>query len=219
MRLNFKNLLDEKARGDEAEVISEDIEESHEVDITVLIIDDSSSRTACVTLNLKDKLSNIHYGRIITFDGIPKTKEADKSAFKMNDCVMTKLDGKGFKRHDHEFKSQEDWMAKTNLFFDISVDLVNWEYLTNNHKIKIRILKLMYHIASQFIVNAINSEVPREHFESIIKDYGEFIQTEVILGGRDLVPRIQKENTITPKKIYTYLIGGQQPNGDFDETA
>ncbi|PKK62893.1 hypothetical protein RhiirC2_813679, partial [Rhizophagus irregularis] len=62
-------------------------------------------------LNEKCKLD---YGRITSFEGI---KEANSKAFKLKDCEFKPIDSNGYKKGRLEFKSEEDWMKKTNLFF------------------------------------------------------------------------------------------------------
>ncbi len=66
-------------------------------------------------LNKKCKLA---HGRTMSFDGI---EIAEKKAFTINDCEFHLVGAEGYKKGQLEFKSEEDWMKKTNLFFDINV--------------------------------------------------------------------------------------------------
>ncbi|CAB4471193.1 hypothetical protein RhiirA5_483192 [Rhizophagus irregularis] len=153
-------------------------------------------------LNEKRKLD---YGRILSFDGI---KEASNKAFKMKDCEYKPIDSKGYKKGRLEFKSEEDWMKKTNLFFGIDInvqnfiglglsigkskdenfkDEINSTYVyTEIGKASLKFNKENLDLTSDFINDVKNAIKSKDHnkFREIIDKYGQFVPTEVILGGR-----------------------------------
>ncbi|RGB24375.1 hypothetical protein C1646_773202 [Rhizophagus diaphanus] len=153
------------------------------------------------TLN---KLRKLDYGCTMTFDGI---KIAEKRAFIINDCELIDI-GFGYKRGQLKFETQNDWMKKTNLFFNVDANITNFVKLglsagnlqnkNINDEIKSAyrytelgrvLLKLNTEnlkLADDFevdIKNAIESKDPEE-FRKITEKYGQFIATKIILGGR-----------------------------------
>ncbi|GBC33912.2 hypothetical protein GLOIN_2v1837368 [Rhizophagus irregularis DAOM 181602=DAOM 197198] len=155
-------------------------------------------------LNEKCKLD---YGCTMSFDGI---KKADNRAFIMKDCELTEIDTtKGYKKGELKFKSKEDWMRKTNLFTEgddanimsfvnlgISIKGLRDENFNNEIKLKYQYTelgKLLLKFNKKNLVltedfendinDAIKSKDPRK-FRKITKEYGQFIPTEIILGGR-----------------------------------
>uniref|UniRef100_U9STW6 DUF7431 domain-containing protein n=1 Tax=Rhizophagus irregularis (strain DAOM 181602 / DAOM 197198 / MUCL 43194) TaxID=747089 RepID=U9STW6_RHIID len=118
--------------------------------------------------------ANSYYGCTMSFDGI---KKADNRAFIMKDCELTEIDTtKGYKKGELKFKSKEDWMRKTNLFTEgddanimsfvnlgISIKGLRDENFNNEIKLKYQYTELG---------------------KKITKEYGQFIPTEIILGGR-----------------------------------
>ncbi|PKK72000.1 hypothetical protein RhiirC2_865283, partial [Rhizophagus irregularis] len=153
-------------------------------------------------LNEKCKLD---FGRITSFDGI---KEASSKAFKLKDCEFKPIDSKGYKKGRLEFKSEEDWMKKTNLFFGIDInvqnfiglglsigkskdenfkDEVNSTYVyTEIGKASLKFNKENLELTSDFSNDVKNAIKCKDHdkFREIIDKYGQFVPTEVILGGR-----------------------------------
>ncbi|CAB4378633.1 unnamed protein product [Rhizophagus irregularis] len=153
-------------------------------------------------LNEKCKLD---FGRITSFDGI---KEASSKAFKLKDCEFKPIDSKGYKKGRLEFKSEEDWMKKTNLFFGIDInvqnfiglglsigkskdenfkDEVNSTYVyTEIGKASLKFNKENLELTSDFSNDVKNAIKCKDHnkFSEIINKYGQFVPTEVILGGR-----------------------------------
>ncbi|GBB93564.1 hypothetical protein RclHR1_21990002 [Rhizophagus clarus] len=148
----------------------------------------------------------LDYGCTMSFDGI---KKANKRAFKMKDCELTEIKTKGYKKDKLEFKSKEDCMKKTNLFFSNDVNIQNFVELglsirrsssvdfndeiqsvykyTEVGKVTLKFqehLELTDEFVNKYIKNAIKSGNPEEEFRKIIEEYGQFIPTEVILGER-----------------------------------
>jgi hypothetical protein len=165
-----------------------------------------NSRPGWKILNKKCKLD---YGCTMSFDGI---KKADKRAFKMKDCELTEIKTGGYVKDKLEFESKEDWMKKTNLFIEGDCDDINisnfvklglssikglkeenfnneikstYQY-TELAKVSLKISKENLVLTDDFnndINDAIKSKDPRK-FRNITKKYGQFIPTEIILGGR-----------------------------------
>ncbi|PKY14701.1 hypothetical protein RhiirB3_426751 [Rhizophagus irregularis] len=161
-------------------------------------------------------LSNQHkldYGRIMSFDGI---KIAKKQAYIINGCELDEIDS--YKRGRLEFESIEDWMKKTNLFVDVDgINIASFAKLglsveslrnksfnkeimsaykyTEIGKVSLKFSKTDLKLTEEFkndVIDAIKSKNPREGFEKITEDYGQFIPTEVILGGRVYFNDIKK---------------------------
>jgi hypothetical protein len=216
-------------------------------------------------LNNKCKLD---YGCTMSFDGI---KRANKKAFTMKNCELTYIGGKGYKKDQLEFESKEDWIKKTNLFINVDDNTINnfvkyglsvgisqnenfneevksvYKY-TELEKV---LLNFREHLEPtedfvKAVKDAISSESPREEFKEIIEEYGQFIPTKVILGGRVYFKDVKKslENSIDKSKEvsmstkiggnYSYtkrnskfysfnrvkLLGGRHPeDNEFDENA
>ncbi|PKC62441.1 hypothetical protein RhiirA1_538499 [Rhizophagus irregularis] len=169
-------------------------------------------------------LSNQHkldYGCIMSYDGI---KKANKRAFTMKDCELTEIKGKGYKKDKLEFKSKEDWIKKTNLFFSNDNNVQNFVKLeessdkkifddeikssyqyTELGKVSLKFNKTNLELTNEFendVKDAINSINPGERFKKITGDYGQFIPTEVILGGR----------VYLNGSVCTRLLGGIHPD-------
>ncbi|CAB4376468.1 unnamed protein product [Rhizophagus irregularis] len=161
-------------------------------------------------------LSNQHkldYGRIMSFDGI---KIANKQAYLINECELDEIES--YKKGQLEFESKEDWIKKTNLFVDVDgINITDFAKLGlsvrslrdksfNNEvmsaykyieigKVSLKFNKEDLKLTEEFkndVVNAIKSKNSEEGFEKITDDYGQFIPTEVILGGRIYFKDIKK---------------------------
>ncbi|CAG8600030.1 14757_t:CDS:1 [Funneliformis mosseae] len=194
-----------------------DIIDNSESQNTLYLI--KSSRPSWNTLNEKFELD---YGRTMTFDGI---KKANKKAFIMKNCILTVLGAKGLKKDTLKFQSKEDWMKKTNLFVEADgIDIMNFVKLglsvgssrfeNFNAEIKstyqyTEFSKVLLEFSkdkdleptdefTDTIEKAINSNDP-EQFISIIEEYGRFIPTQVVLGGRVYIKdvEISEENSVT----------------------
>jgi hypothetical protein len=145
----------------------------------------------------------LDYGRTMSFDGI---KKASKRAFIMNDCELTEINAEGYKKDHLEFESKEDWMKKTNLFFSSDLNVQNFVQLglsiENSHnenfndeikssysytelgKVSLKISKYLTP-TEEFIkvVTNANPDDPEE-YRKITEEYGHFIPSEIVLGGR-----------------------------------
>src|ERR1051325_10814586 len=75
-------------------------------------------KSSKINWNNLNSLRNLDYGCTMTLDGIEK---ANKRAFKMKDCELTETD-EGCRKGFVEFKSEKDWMMKTNLFFRADIN-------------------------------------------------------------------------------------------------
>ncbi|CAB5383743.1 unnamed protein product [Rhizophagus irregularis] len=165
----------------------------------------NNSRPGCSILNKKHKLD---YGRTMSFDGI---KKANNRAFIMKDFELTEINTEGYKKGEFKFESKEDWMRKTNLFTEgdgddanimnfvnlgISVKGLKDENFNNEIKLKYQYTELgklllkfnkdNLELTDDFkddLKGAIESKDLRR-FKEITKEYGQFIPTEIILGGR-----------------------------------
>ncbi|CAI2188932.1 180_t:CDS:2, partial [Funneliformis geosporum] len=155
-------------------------------------------------MNEKHKLN---YGRTITNDGI---KTNGYKVFNMKGCKLYDLGTKEFRLDKVEFNSieTEDWLTKS-LLLDINSKLQSFVNLgfsagiVNRSKSKLETNSTYYYrnygkfsmninitehliLTEEFLqrVNdAIKSKKPK-NFIQIIEDYGHFIPTEVIFGGR-----------------------------------
>ncbi|GES72682.1 hypothetical protein GLOIN_2v1882323 [Rhizophagus clarus] len=203
---------------------------------------------------------NLDYGRTMSFDGI---KIAEKRAYIINNCELKEINS--YKKGRLEFESKEDWMKKTNLFTDVEngANVTNFAKLglsvaslrdksfnneimsayqyTEIGKVSLKFnrkhlknLKLTDEFKND-VIDAIKSENPGEKFKKITKEYGQFIPTEIILGGRvyfnDIKESItnpanddSKNNNNSKKtsKFYCFnfirLLGGKHPDDEnFDE--
>ncbi|GBB86953.1 hypothetical protein RclHR1_01340020 [Rhizophagus clarus] len=254
----------EIVRDSEAEFFLEDIVE---------IINDNSMqiylrKKSELDWNILNNKYKLDYGCIMSFDG---NKRANKRAFNMKNCEINHINDKGFKKGKFGFESKEDWMKKTNLFInddDINIGImdyvkVGFSYSQNENfteevkstykyiefgKVLLKFDEHLLEPTEEFIKavnNAIVSENPGDEFKKIIEEYGQFIPTEVILGGRvyfedtnkssenftskDVSVNINKirgnyTNTKKVSKFYNFnyvkLLGGKHPDGkDFDENA
>ncbi|GBC10196.1 hypothetical protein RclHR1_09420004 [Rhizophagus clarus] len=188
-----------------------ELEDENDILLNDIIFDNSGSKFLYLLKNsspswnyLNDKCK-LDYGRIMSFDGI---KEASNKAFKLKDCEFNLNGAEKYKKGQLEFKSEEDWMMKTNLFFGIDINVQNfigfglsigksknenlkdeinstYKY-TEIGKATLKFSKVNLGLTNDFendIKDAIASKESRQFFE-IIEKYGQFIPTEVILGGR-----------------------------------
>ncbi|GBC32629.2 hypothetical protein GLOIN_2v1471308 [Rhizophagus irregularis DAOM 181602=DAOM 197198] len=217
----------------------------------------------CSRFNWKilNKLHKLDYGRTMTSDGI---KRADKRAFEMKNCIL-EIGNKECETGIFTSESSEDLMMDKNLFFNTDINIryfvklgigvsfgtskskescVETNYYYRFIKYGKASLKLKYeHLEPtpefiKVIENAISSEDPAEQFKQILKDFGQFIPTDVILGGRvhyddftksvnefsrninigDLKGELGKgstnseENSNNYSRRYTKVIGGEQPD-------
>ncbi|CAB4414887.1 unnamed protein product [Rhizophagus irregularis] len=163
----------------------------------------------CSKFNWKilNKLHKLDYGRTMTSDGI---KRADKRAFEMKNCIL-EIGNKECETGIFTSESSEDLMMDKNLFFNTDINIryfvklgigvsigtskskescVETNYYYRFIKYGKASLKLKYeHLEAtpefiKVIESAISSEDPAEQFKQILKDFGQFIPTNVILGGR-----------------------------------
>ncbi|PKC13542.1 hypothetical protein RhiirA5_496063 [Rhizophagus irregularis] len=169
------------------------------------IIDKNILYIECIDWNFFIKKCKLDYGCTMTFN---KIKKANKKAFSIKNCVLKEIGGEGYEMGEVEFKSTEERMKITNLFFtaDINIDkfvklgmsignMKNEKFYSETsgsfHFIKHAKASLEF---SKYIEptpdfikeveNAIISQDPTERFRQITEEYGQFIPMKVILGGR-----------------------------------
>ncbi|RGB27963.1 hypothetical protein C1646_819427 [Rhizophagus diaphanus] len=198
----------------------------------------------CLEHNWKyfNELYKLDYGCTMTLDGIDRADKRKKRAFVMENCELTELTAaEGYRKGSYEYKpnnDNHDRIMKKNLLFsnDINVESleklgisignmetegVNSENIASYHFTKYGkvSLKFDHHLkpTKEFIdeVNeAIKSECPAREFKQITEQYGQFIPTIVILGGR-----AHYDERVTPARC-SVLIGGEQSYREiFDEKA
>ncbi|CAB5383749.1 unnamed protein product [Rhizophagus irregularis] len=171
----------------------------------------------------------LDYGCTMSFDGI---KKADKRAFIMKDCELTEINAEGYKKDFLEFESKEDWMKKTNLFFSSDLNVQNFVELglsiEDTHKEKLNdeikssykytelgkmSLKFSKYLTptEEFIkaVRNVNTDDPEE-YRKITEEYGHFIPSEIILGGRVYFKNIKmfSESSVDESKKYSASASG-----------
>jgi hypothetical protein len=153
-----------------------------------------------------NELRKLDYGCTMTVNGI---KKADKRAFEMNNCELTEIDAKGCQKGIVEIKSNDDRIMKKNLVFSTDINAeslvelgisignmrnegVNSENISSYHfteygKVSLKFIDRYLEPTSDFIKEiegAIESEDPAEKLKQITEQYGQFIPTRIILGGR-----------------------------------
>ncbi|PKC03359.1 hypothetical protein RhiirA5_423882, partial [Rhizophagus irregularis] len=168
------------------------------------------SLTTCSKFNWKvlNHLRKLDYGCTMTSDGI---KKADKRAFEMKDCIFEEIGNEECKAGEFNSSSCEEEMMDKNLFFNADINVkyfvklgigksfktsdnkssqVKTDYSYNFIKYGKALLKLNFeHLEAtqefiEVVKKALSSKDPAEQFKQIVKDFGQFIPTEVILGGR-----------------------------------
>jgi hypothetical protein len=159
----------------------------------------------------------LDYGCTMSFDGI---KRANKRAFIMKDCELTKNVVEEYMKAKLKFESKNDWIMKTNLFFSSDDNVKNFvdmglsvESLSKKNEnfddeiksvyefkeVRKVLIKFREHLepTEEFIKeikDAINSDNPEKEFRKIMEEYGQFIPTEIILGGRVYFKNSVKES-------------------------
>ncbi|CAB4426316.1 unnamed protein product [Rhizophagus irregularis] len=214
--INDMLLFSKEVKNEFGEIKREDEENFYLKDI-IKVEDDDQNILYLKRLYWK-YLSNqckLDYGRIMSFDGI---KIAEKQAYTMNECELNEINS--HKGGRLEFESKEDWMKKTNLFVNVDgINITNFaklglsiEGLRNKSfskeimtayqyteigkvslkfsKSNLKNLKLTDEFKND-LIDAIQSNDPKK-FEKITREYGQFIPTEVILGGRVYFNDIKK---------------------------
>ncbi|CAB4426346.1 unnamed protein product [Rhizophagus irregularis] len=146
----------------------------------------------------------LDYGCTMSYDGI---KKANKRAFVMKDCELTKIGVEGYKNGQLEFRDKYDWMMKTNLFFssvkdfvDMGLSVESKSKKNENFDDEIKSVYEYTEVGKAFIKfreyiepteefikeikDGIKSDNPEKEFRKIMEEYGQFIPTEIIFGGR-----------------------------------
>ncbi|RIA86222.1 hypothetical protein C1645_829602 [Glomus cerebriforme] len=155
--------------------------------------------------NFLNEKCKFDYGCTMTFDEI---KKANKRAFEMKNCELNEINS--CEQGVDEFKTNEERMMKTNLFFSTDINVKNFvklgmsigrmkneesnfetsdSYRFMKHaKISIKFNEYLKHLAPthefiEAVEKAIKSNDP-ENFKQITEEFGQFIPMKVILGGR-----------------------------------
>ncbi|POG70091.1 hypothetical protein GLOIN_2v1619342, partial [Rhizophagus irregularis DAOM 181602=DAOM 197198] len=141
-----------------------------------------------------------------------------KQAYKISKCELKEINS--YKKGHLEFESKEDWMKKTNLFFDVDgINVTNFVKLglsigslrdksfnkevmstyqyTEIGKVSLKFNKADLKLTEEFendVIDAIKSKNPGERFRKIAEDYGQLIPTEIILGGRVYINDVKKSS-------------------------
>jgi hypothetical protein len=160
---------------------------------------------SCVDWNYLNELNKLDYGCTMTFNEI---KKADKRAFIMKNCELKEIGAEGCEKGVVEFKSTEERMKLTNLFFTTNINVDNFVKLgmsigsmkniksnsetsgfyhfIKHAKASLESTKYLEPTPDfiKEVEDAINSEDPAEKFKQITEEFGQFIPTKVILGGR-----------------------------------
>ncbi|RGB40262.1 hypothetical protein C1646_688135 [Rhizophagus diaphanus] len=160
---------------------------------------------SCVDWNHFNKKNKLDHGCTMASGEIMK---ADKRAFIMKNCELKEIGAEGFEKGVVEFESTEERIKLTNLFFTANINVDNFVKLgmsigsTENNKSNhetsgsyhfIKHAKASLEFTKYLeptpdfikeVEGAIVSENPSEKFKQIIAEYGHFIPTRVILGGR-----------------------------------
>ncbi|CAB4388239.1 unnamed protein product [Rhizophagus irregularis] len=154
--------------------------------------------------NYFNELRKLDYGRTITSKGI---KRANKRAFQMKNCELTELGAEGCQKGDVKIKSNEELMMRTNLFFSGDINVQNLVELgisiekLKNEKFnietdssyrfteygKISLEFSNYLDPTPEFIKVVKEAIKSkniEDFKQITEEFGQFIPTEVILGGR-----------------------------------
>ncbi|PKB98823.1 hypothetical protein RhiirA5_506018 [Rhizophagus irregularis] len=150
-------------------------------------------------------LCKLDYGCTMTSNGI---KKAENRAFEMQNCELVEIGGKGCRKGFVEFKSNDDRFMKKNLFFSTDINVkslgklgisignmenegVNSENISSYHFTEYGKVSLKFdqHLKPtqefvKIVEGAIKSKDPVKELKQITEKYGQFIPTEVILGGR-----------------------------------
>ncbi|RGB41330.1 hypothetical protein C1646_663148 [Rhizophagus diaphanus] len=148
-------------------------------------------------LNEKHKLD---FGRIVALD---KFEIAKQRAFKLKSCEMEKFGANGYLVGNFKYSSSEDKMMKTNLFLTADADVQDFVKLgisfgrSKNEKAKLEInssckfielnkisLKLNKLEPTTEFIKEVEEAIISKNFKGITEKFGQFISTEVILGGR-----------------------------------
>ncbi|RIA88015.1 hypothetical protein C1645_827018 [Glomus cerebriforme] len=197
-------LLFSKKENDEFGEIDRKEEENFNLKEIITINDDRNILyLKRLTWKFLSSQCKLNFGRTMSFDEI---KTAKKPAFEMKSCEFNLTGVEKYKKGRLEFESEEDWMKKTNLFFNANISLQNIIGLGSSigrskdrnfkdeinstykevGKASLKFNKENLVLTDDFkndVINAIQSGDNRK-FREITEEYGQFISTEVILGGR-----------------------------------
>ncbi|CAB4426573.1 unnamed protein product [Rhizophagus irregularis] len=189
----------------------------------------------------------LDYGRTMSIDGI---KIAEKQAFIINNCELKEINKYKKGRIEFESKEDwmkktnlfvdvENGNNNITNFAKFGLSVVNlqdksfineiqsaYQY-TEIGKVSLKFSKQNLEnlkLTDEFkndVIDAINSENPRERFKKITKEYGQFIPTEIILGGKvyfNDTDIIGEKSSKFYSFNYIRLLGGKHPDDEnFDE--
>ncbi|PKC01872.1 hypothetical protein RhiirA5_402643 [Rhizophagus irregularis] len=189
----------------------------------------------------------LDYGRTMSIDGI---KIAEKQAFIINNCELKEINKYKKGRIEFESKEDwmkktnlfvdvENGNNNITNFAKFGLSVVNlhdksfineiqsaYQY-TEIGKVSLKFSKQNLEnlkLTDEFkndVIDAINSKNPRERFKKITKEYGQFIPTEIILGGKvyfNDTDIIGEKSSKFYSFNYIRLLGGKHPDDEnFDE--
>ncbi|CAB5373516.1 unnamed protein product [Rhizophagus irregularis] len=203
-----------KKENDEYAEVVREVEEKCQLKEIIKIINKVNSKSyylylmknSSLSWNVLNEKCKLDYGRTMSIKGIER---ANKRAFIMKNCELIEIGAEGYKKDRLGFESKEDWMKKRNLF--INVDGINVRNFVefglsigssqiNNYneeikstyryteigKVSLKLSKENLELTKDFKNDLMNAILSKDHenFKKITEEYGQFIPTEVVLGGR-----------------------------------
>ncbi|PKC72656.1 hypothetical protein RhiirA1_452074 [Rhizophagus irregularis] len=203
-----------KKENDEFAEVVREVEEKFQLKEIIEIINKVNSKSyylylmknSSLSWNVLNEKCKLDYGRTMSIKGIER---ANKRAFIMKNCELIEIGAEGYKKDRLGFESKEDWMKKRNLF--INVDGINVRNFVefglsigssqiNNYneeikstyryteigKVSLKLSKENLELTKDFKNDLMNAILSKDHenFKKITEEYGQFIPTEVVLGGR-----------------------------------
>ncbi|GBC04274.1 hypothetical protein RclHR1_00560001 [Rhizophagus clarus] len=169
------------------------------------IIDEGILYIKCIDWKFLNEENKLDYGCSMTFDEI---KKANKRAFIMKNCELKEIGAVGCEKGVVEFESMEERMKITNLFFTADINVDNFAKLgmsigsmknkksncgtsgsyhfMKHAKASLEFTKYLEPTPDfiKEVEDVVNSKDPVEGFMQITEEYGQFIPTKIILGGR-----------------------------------
>ncbi|RIA78913.1 hypothetical protein C1645_849399, partial [Glomus cerebriforme] len=216
--INDMLLFSKKANDEFGEIIYKEEYDFYLKDIITTNNDQNILYLKRFAWNFLSSQCKLNYGRAMSFNGI---MTAEKPAFILKDCILNEIDETS--RDELNFRSEEEWIMKKNLFinfdginitnfvkFGLSVkgsqsenikDEINSTFkYTEVRKVSLKFSKENLELTDGFkndVNNAIQSK-DLGNFRKITEKYGQFVPTEVILGGRIHFKQITKSfNNLT----------------------
>ncbi|CAI2181471.1 4575_t:CDS:2 [Funneliformis geosporum] len=215
--LSFAKYKTSKEGNTFSKVSGEDEGHKTLIEIIQMINDNESSyklhlrKSSTLDWKYLNKKRQLEFGRVIVQGEI---KEADKQAYEMKDCKLTLMN----ESNNYKFESKEEWMKESKSFFSADMNAQYYAKLGISTEIKRKEkssseTNISYHCTKyeraslefgkflkpriEFIdavKDALNSKDVKK-FKIILEEFGQFISTEVILGGKAYIEgsKVSKE--------------------------